>query len=321
MRVLFCCNELARTGAPLVVAEVVAALSPDIVPTVYSPHDGPLREYFERLGVTVTGTLDVRGYDLVVANTVLTWEAVEAADRHGVPSVWVVYESDPAYFNVPQAVGEALRKPRAVVFPSRATASVYADYCRDRTRVVYFVVSPPVVRDRTEARVRLGLDGVVALAVGTVEERKNQRDLVQAARGLPLTAVLIGRVAHDDQVRHAPPNVRVDGPVADPSWHYAAADVFVSCSKTEALPRVHMEAAVNRLPILTTPCFGVREMVRDGVNGRFYRPGRVKELRELLILSLDPEFRAKLVSPLLNMPTFPKMVRQYEQILREAAGS
>jgi glycosyltransferase involved in cell wall biosynthesis len=321
VNVLFCCNELARTGAPLVFADLLPLLSADIRPTVYSPHDGPLRRRFEALG-PVTTDLSVDGHDLVVVNTVVLWEVVERAVRHGRPVVWVIQESDPSYFGVPARVADTLAGPRAVIFPSRPTASVYARYCRDRTVVIPFPIAPPVIRDRNEARDRLGFrpDETVALCVGTVEARKNQRDLVEAVRDLPMTAVVVGRVAHPDQLAHAPANLRAEGEVADPSWHYAAADVFVSCSTIEALPRVHMEAAANRLPIITTPCFGVRDMIRDGENGLFYRAGRPADLRQHLLRVSEPGFRDRYAKPLFNLPTPAEAAGRFEAVLRAASG-
>lgn len=321
MKALFCCNELARTGAPLVFADLLPLLSADIRPSIYSPHDGPLRRRFEALG-PVSTDLSVDGYDLVVVNTVVLWEVVERAAKVGRPVVWVIQESDPSYFGVPAHTASVIFLPKSVIFPSRPTASVYARYCRDRSVVIPFPIAPPVLRDRGEARQRLGFgpDEVVALCVGTIETRKNQCDLVAAARDLPLTAVLVGRVAHPNQLADAPVNLRVEGEVADPSWHYAAADVFVSCSTIEALPRVHMEAAANRLPIITTPCFGVRDMIRDGENGLFYRAGRPADLRQLLLRVFDPGFRERYARPLLNLPTPEEAASRFEAVLRAALG-
>jgi predicted peroxiredoxin len=63
VRVLFCSNELVRTGAPLILAEYVPAMGFDA--TVYCRTDGPLRETFEVNGCRVTDRLDVRGFDVV----------------------------------------------------------------------------------------------------------------------------------------------------------------------------------------------------------------------------------------------------------------
>jgi glycosyltransferase involved in cell wall biosynthesis len=319
VRVLFCSNELVRTGAPLILAEYVPAMGFDA--TVYCRTDGPLRETFEVNGCRVTDRLDVRGFDVVVANTLVCHEAVGRAVAAGVPVVWMIHESDPRYFSVPGRVEGLLRAASRVVFPCRPTASVYARFCRDRSEVVPLVIAPPPLRERAKARrmFDIGPDEFVALSVGKVEARKGQSDLVEAAAGLPVRVFLVGDVAHRREVAAAGANVTLTGGVADPSWHYAAADVYVCCSRIEAFPRSVMEAAANRLPIITTPCYGVREMVRDGVHGLYYRPGRTADLRGLLeAVRTDPYLRDRIITPLGHLPTFAQAAGRLAEVVRAA---
>jgi spore coat protein SA len=71
------------------------------------------------------------------------------------------------------------------------------------------------------------------------------------------------------------PGARITGwvpPTALPPL-FLAADLFVCASQwAEPLARVHYEAMAAGLPILTTDRGGNREVVTEGVNGRFARP-------------------------------------------------
>ncbi|SFI00342.1 glycosyltransferase [Albimonas pacifica] len=78
-----------------------------------------------------------------------------------------------------------------------------------------------------------------------------------------------------------------------------AADVFVLPSKIaddgdrDGLPNVLMEAASQRLPILSTAVSAIPEFVRDGREGRLVPPGDPQALAEALTaLAADPQGRA-----------------------------
>ena len=82
---------------------------------------------------------------------------------------------------------------------------------------------------------------------------------------------------------------------ADVARYFLAADVFVCTSRVESYPRVILEAMAWGLPIVTTPVFGIREQVREDVNGIFYEPGDVEALAGAIArLVTDNELRARL---------------------------
>ncbi|WP_339950765.1 glycosyltransferase [uncultured Albimonas sp.] len=80
-----------------------------------------------------------------------------------------------------------------------------------------------------------------------------------------------------------------------------AADLFVLPSKIaedgdrDGLPNVLMEAASQRLPILSTAVSAIPEFVRDGREGRLVPPGDPQALAEALTaLATDPQGRAEM---------------------------
>jgi glycosyltransferase involved in cell wall biosynthesis len=151
---------LNYTGAPLIQYEVTEALTARqvIEPVVACVPDGPLREWYARLGsdvhvlgehplapvmarrMTYDAAMEALGrrmrdewnVDLVYANTLDTVFAVDAASRAGIPVVWNVHESEgwEAYFDRygPEIARRCLAcfpKPYRVIFGCDATRGEY----------------------------------------------------------------------------------------------------------------------------------------------------------------------------------------------------
>ena len=77
------------------------------------------------------------------------------------------------------------------------------------------------------------------------------------------------------------------------------------------------------LPIVTTPVFGIREQVREGVNALFYEPGDYRALAARLqgLIQNEPLrscMAAKSASVLALGTDFEEMVEAYGEILAEA---
>src|SRR5262249_24321218 len=110
---------------------------------------------------------------------------------------------------------------------------------------------------------------------------------------------------------------------SDVALFYAAADVFVCTSKMESFPRVILEALAARLPIITTPVFGISEQVEDEVSALFYEPGDAAGLAgKISRLIADAELRNKLIAnttvALDGLIDFESMVDSYAEVFREA---
>ena len=92
----------------------------------------------------------------------------------------------------------------------------------------------------------------------------------RAERLQPDAAHLVGKLPDERRAR-----VTSLPETGDVARYFVAADVFVCTSRVESYPRVILEAMAHGLPIVTTPVFGIREQVREDVNGVFYDPGDV----------------------------------------------
>lgn len=96
------------------------------------------------------------------------------------------------------------------------------------------------------------------------DPRKNIPGLLEAARLLPDMDMVI---AGSPPLAELPPNVRACGRVADVASVLRAATLFVLASFQEGFGIVVAEAMACGLPVVSTPCGGPEDMVREASAG------------------------------------------------------
>lgn len=234
--------------------------------------------------------------DLVIGNTMVTFWAVHAARRAGKPAALYVHESAPIrrFFEtwenpaLYRLVEDAFRLAQGIVFTADSSRLVF-DYLNARG---HFALLPSWVNvSRIDAFVqahdkaalrrkhRLDPDAVIAVNIGTVCERKGQHTFVTALeRLLPelrqqhadrrFQFVMLGARPGpyldllQEEVRQRALSevvfVEETGEILD---FYRLADIFVCTSFEESFPRVLMESAAFRLPIVSTNVNGIAEML------------------------------------------------------------
>lgn len=221
IRALMCAFNLNWEGAPQSQFEMTARLKQQGVldPIVYCPHEGPLREAYEKRGIPVEvfehplgGVFNLAQYDhaierfaerikdlgveVVYGNTRQTFYAIDAAKRLGLPSIWNPRESEDwkTYFDylgadIAARALQCFAYPYKVIFVSDATR----ESCQPLNTHHNFATIPNGLdrerfaaalasRPRDEARAQLGIspDEVAILILGTICERKGQIDLIEA---------------------------------------------------------------------------------------------------------------------------------------------
>ncbi len=380
VRVFMCAHSLNWEGAPYSQLEMTLALKERgiIDPMVFSLNDGPLRAEYEHRGISVAcdhGRFDeglTRGVyeqalsefeermnqhhaEVVYANTLPAFYAIDVADRLRIASVWNVRESEPwqTYFSyLPDEVAacalSCYSKPYRVVFVSHATRSG-SDMLNtaDNFSVIHNGINLTRLKEscsgvsRCDARSFLNIEehDVAILLLGTVCERKGQKDLVCAAEvlhhkgcsGFKIFIVgdrsgiysqelheLVGKLPAD--VR---PNVRIISETDNVAPYWMAADIFVCTSRVESYPRVTLEAMAFSLPIVTTGVYGIMEQVRPGRNAFIYDPGDIAALAlylEKLIVqrNLREAFGLASKEVLASLTSFDDMVEAYGRVFMEA---
>jgi glycosyltransferase involved in cell wall biosynthesis len=308
-----------------------------IVPDVIAFDDGPLRAAYENIGIAVSvipscldriptlsrlqrvvdelaALVEARRPEVVYANTLLTFVAVIAAYEAGIPSIWNVRESEPwetcfgfLRKSVARRALAAITLPYRVVFVADATRRIWSRFdVRKNFEVIRNGLDPRSLRPKACAKVREALrrklgykEGeIVFLCVGTICERKGQRDLVRAfasfqgALARNARVCLVGtedsrymRGLRSDIARLSPErraHVAMHPATSDVQSFFIAADVYVLCSRLESYPRVILEAMAHNLPVLATPVFGVREQLTEGLNALFFEPGDIASLTDCM---------------------------------------
>ena len=155
----------------------------------------------------------------------------------------------------------AVRTARICVANSKLGArGLREDYGASRVELVYNGVDLTRFRPdaviRARVRAELGVDGPVALFLGTGFRRKG---LDVAIAALPPDWTLW--VAGSDRPWRAPPRVRFLGPVPDPERLLQASDAMLLPTRYDPFANSCLEALACGVPALTTPENGAAEVL------------------------------------------------------------
>jgi glycosyltransferase involved in cell wall biosynthesis len=377
LRALAITHNLNLEGAPISMFEMICGVAKNalIKPTIISLEEGPLRKEYEKSGITVkiipfpsknishkdyksylrvwAERVRIHEYDLLYANTLDTYFAIDAAHDSGVPSVWNIRESLPInriFETLPPTVAQkaydCFRYPYRVAFVAEATAKIYLHLNTNRnSTVIHNAINSSRIEEESKnqetASISFPENEKLILCVGTICARKGQLDLLKAFEQMPqevidsVTLVFIGSApgnyakAISERINANPAlkkKVLLIGSKSDIKTWYKAAYLYVCASSGESYPRVILEAMHYSLPILTTPVFGIPEQVVENINALFFQPGDILELREKLTKILnDKELRDSLANAssevLLTRNSFDMMVQEYENAFKEAAAT
>lgn len=383
VRALMVSHNLELEGAPNSQYELAVGLKSTgmLVPVIISPQDGPLKELYVQCGIDVkiiepildpaarykklnrnidkfSTLLDKINPQVVYANTLQTFWAIEAAHRSRIASLWNIRESEPAdtYFDFlpkkyrPLAY-RCLDYPSKIIFVANATKKNWEKFESDhRMTVIHNGLdldrfhSMLAKISREEARKRLGVNGkVVFLVMGTVSERKGQIDAIDAFKQLPcnikaaVKILIVGdrpRDPYSAMLHDALSEVNLEHRAAisiipetkEIGIFYAASDVALCTSRIESYPRVILEAMACGIPVISTPVFGIIEQVIENVNGIFYEPGNIAQLKDAIISltesqSLREKMSLKSLEVFKGLTTYPQMIEKYKNLFLLAAAS
>ena len=228
-------------------------------------------------------------FDLVVANTIAAFGAVQAAQQEHAPVLWYLHETGVANQLIEQIpeLRPALASADALVTPTEATAEIYRPLTGRPILVVPY--GYPDVETRGAAPHPFTL-----VTLATYERRKGQDVLLEAicdlhpdlrwralfqmaGRTLPSEKAFRDDLSAKSELI---PNVQLLGPLSHEQALDVlnAADVLVCASRDETMPLVLLEAMSLGKAIICTKVGGVEEWLRDGVNALLVSPENPREL-------------------------------------------
>jgi len=290
-RVLLVSHETTLSGAPIQLVHLAQWLRNagwDIC--VAMPDEGPISEMLASVEVSTVLEPSLltdlaharlrelcRDFDVIVANTIASWPAVRAAHLEGRAVLWYLHETLVAVRLI-RAIPEmrsALGMADLLVTPTRQTARIYEGLTHAPIEVVPYGIPRPPVLARNDS------DATRFLTLGSFEPRKGQDILAEAIGKLHAPTrercvfKMAGRVL--DEAFYNELQTRVAGfdhvELIDALDHSRAltllndTDVVVLPSRDETMPIVILEAMGLGKAVVSTDVGGVREWLRDGLNG------------------------------------------------------
>ena len=215
---LFFSHNLKMQGAQNSLYEMVIGLKNGgiVNPIVYSPSDGALRNAYEKNEVKVIigddklqepcsledfnnnlseliNELETLKIQFIHSNTLRTFYGIEIARKMCIPCSWNPRESEPSgtYFDylpepIKQIALNCFNYPYKVIFVSNYTKKNWEHLNNNNFTTIYNALNTErliinsVNWTREEARVSLGIkdDEIAIIAVGTISERKGQKDIL-----------------------------------------------------------------------------------------------------------------------------------------------
>ncbi|MBA4320631.1 MAG: glycosyltransferase family 1 protein, partial [Flavobacterium sp.] len=117
------------------------------------------------------------------------------------------------------------------------------------------------------------------------------QDLLEAARGLDATVIVVGDGPYRKTLEEKFPGIRFVGTKkgAELIAYLSIADIFVNPSYAEGLPTSVLEAGSVGVACIATDVGGTREIITDTVNGYVIEPQDVAALRKYLYTLLNNE--------------------------------
>ncbi|MEO6003592.1 MAG: glycosyltransferase [Opitutus sp.] len=286
-------------------------------------------------------------FDLFVGNTVVSYWMVHLARQLGKPSALYVHESNaPRKFlaehnlaapEIIPLVEQAIKETGRVIFTARSTRQFYEelsgndnfrnlDSWVDIERIERFAST----HDKRELRKKYGLDPDATLVVniGSVCQRKGQHIFIRAVDALmkqhgesfagkgKIEFIMVGareglylESIQQDIELMALTNTRLFPETLDIYDWYRLADVFVCTSFEESFPRVLLESASFKIPIISTNVNGIPEMLQNNDEAYLIPAGDYAKLAAAMKTCLDHVFAHddKMVSM-----AFARMCRFYD---------
>jgi O-antigen biosynthesis protein len=321
-------HELSRTGAPILLLEMAKYLAKmGWQVTMLSPTEGSLHESCDQANIKVELVASLLNdarllipyladADLVMANTILTFRMIHAAQAFGVPGIWWIYESGfgSQFTREHPAAAQAMQSADAVIFASENTREIYTEFTRmDNIHTIYTGIDVlPPAREHCSQPLELDRDFYNVVLVASIEHRKGQDIFLQAYASLPseiqakMRCYLIGR--HLDTLSadrkyyqqilkdiRSLPNLLLLGELPEPDVHYILdqADLFVLPSRDEVLPVTIIEAMAFGRPILTTRVGGIPEIIENDINGILVDAENPAALRDQMVRLVRDADRGK----------------------------
>ena len=311
-KILVITHQLSRTGAPIVLLEVIQLCKRqgyeiDVITML----DGELRKNLEEMNIKVQVQEQfleqadafyryAGKYDMVIANTLITYEVIHILNHSQIPVLWWLHEGK-QYFEYFAKVLPDFNKlsPNIHVFSvGHYVQKVIEDLYGYTTEILHFGVE-----DVPRAKTVSDNVKVQFLTAGTYSKVKAQDVLVEAIRMLPEEYLeraefyFCGNQDQYDETVYIPVKQLAEeyGNVTmlpllshqETLERMEACDCLIVPSRIDPIPTVAVEIMMKKNICLCTDVCGVAHYIVDGVNGFTVSPEDAKALAEKIKFIVD----------------------------------
>lgn len=308
--ILFITHELSRTGAPAVLLDLVEiVLKNGDFPVVVSMQDGPLKQSFLDLGVTVIIDESIqqrhwiferfaRNFDLVVVNTIASYDAIYTLSNSLPPVLWWIHEGSFAFSmmkaQMPKKVGNNVHIYSICDYTTTALAN--AGFGSYRVNSL-----PWGIRDFSQDSARVPNEKFMFVISGSLEERKGQDIVIEAiSKQDPQSLsnakfIFVGKTLDENihaiisQAAISNPSIEyINSLSRSEALHlYAEADCMIVASRDDPMPLVSVESFILSKPIICSDHTGTATYLNDNENGMIFASGNSDELAAKITFAIQ----------------------------------
>lgn len=309
--ILFVSHELSLTGAPILLRDVVSAtINNGDFPVVISPVDGPLRQSYIDMGVTViidesvTKVSDLfyhfaNDFDLVIVNTLVCTEAIRSLSGKLPPVFWWVHDGSEVIKAVRNNLPRKLGKNIHIYCGSEYSQRLLTEFGEDYDSEIFRCGVDDFASDNTEP---LDLkDKLKFLMVGSLEERKAQDVLLKAIAALPeeyqekAEFIIVGNPLQQhilhmiEEYAKQYPCIKYmkTMPREELLKIYPKAICAIVPSRDEPTSMIGIESMMFSRAIISSDKTGIGEFLHDGIDGYIFHSEDVEALTEKIKTAID----------------------------------
>lgn len=309
--ILFVSHELSLTGAPILLKDAVAAsIDNGDFPVVISPVDGPLRQNYIDMGVTVIIDESVtkapelfyhfaNDFDLVVVNTLVCTEAIRSLSGKLPPVFWWVHDGSEVLKIVRDNMPRKLGKNIHIYCGSEYSQRLLEEFGKDYHSEIFRCGVDDFAHENVET---LDLDDpFMFLMVGSLEERKAQDILLKAVAKLPeeyrqrARFVIVGNPLQENMLHMIKeyekrfPCIKYmkTMPREDLLKIYPKAICAIVPSRDEPTSMIGIESMMFSRTIISSDKTGIGEFVHNGEDGYIFLNENADELAECIKKVID----------------------------------
>lgn len=320
-KLLFITHQLSKTGAPIVLLDMIRICHrAGAQISVISLLDGDLRQELYDLDIPITIEDEfvknwnsfyqrATSYDMVVTNTLLTYQAVHVLNNAPVPVIWWLHESEQyfEYFKTVLPDFKSLNSNIHIYAVSHYVRDIVSRRLHCELPILHFGVRDVNVSSHNGLsfweRIDPHHEKVRFLTAGTYSQVKAQDVLAQAIRALPAETneqccfLFCGNEQTcDPYIFHSVQTLcenyscahQLSAQPHDTLMQLISeSDFLIVPSRIDPVPTIAVEAMMQKKPCLITDVCGISHYLKNGENALLFPPENAQRLCEGILSALE----------------------------------